>query len=85
MIGGRASEISAQLPHRNDQGANERDDGRGIRYRPRPDATPEAETSALASVYAFLLDPRRGKGGTRTAVSAVVPDGGPERRAEDSG
>jgi hypothetical protein len=28
----------------------------GIVYRPRADATPEAEISALSNVYAFVLD-----------------------------
>jgi hypothetical protein len=27
-----------------------------ITYTPRPDATPEAELSALASVYRFIID-----------------------------
>lgn len=27
-----------------------------ITYTPRPDATPEAELSALASIYRFVLD-----------------------------
>lgn len=37
-----------------------------IRYVARPDATPEGEAAALASVYRFLLE-RRAK---RTAVSS---------------
>ena len=30
--------------------------GRGITYAPRPDATPEAEVSALANVLRYALD-----------------------------
>jgi hypothetical protein len=32
-----------------------------IRYTSRPDATPEAEISALANVYRFVLDRRAKK------------------------
>jgi hypothetical protein len=32
-----------------------------ITYVPRPDATPEAELNALASVYSFILDSRAKK------------------------
>jgi hypothetical protein len=38
--------------------SDSRDD---IRYRPRPDATPEAERSALAAVYCYLLGCRARK------------------------
>ena len=42
--------------------------GMRIVYTPRPDATPEAERSALASVYRFVLDHQgREKGGRGTA------------------
>jgi hypothetical protein len=27
-----------------------------VTYEPRPDATPESETAALAAVYRFILD-----------------------------
>jgi hypothetical protein len=42
-----------------------------IIYTPRPDATPESEVAALASVYRFLLDCHaKKKGGP-----APTPDG----------
>jgi hypothetical protein len=39
-------------------------------YAPRPDATPEGELSALAAVYAFVLD-------CRTNTKTTQP-GGPD-------
>lgn len=33
----------------------------GIIYRPRPDATPEAELQALATVYEFIIESSQGK------------------------
>ena len=43
-----------------------------IAYAPRPDATPEAETYALANIYRFVLDCR--------AKKAAAPD----RRTDDA-
>jgi hypothetical protein len=44
-----------------------------IVYTPRPDATPESEASALASVYRFLLDRHANKdGGSATASDGVM-------------
>ena len=34
----------------------------GVYYSPRPEATPEAELSALANVYAFVLDSAKNRG-----------------------
>ena len=41
-------------------------------YAPRPDATPEAEVSALSACYAFILQQQREKqeGGPATAPDA---------------
>jgi hypothetical protein len=43
-----------------------------VTYVPRRDATPETEISALASVYAFILQSQREKqkGGAATAPDA---------------
>ena len=42
--------------------------GARIIYTPRPDVTPEAEISALATVYRFILDCHaRKEGGPATA------------------
>jgi hypothetical protein len=43
-----------------------------ISYSPRPDATPEAERNALASVYVFILQKHqeKHKGGAATAPDA---------------
>ena len=48
-----------------------------VAYAPRPDATPEAETDALASVYRFILDCRdcRAK---KEAAPESRPDAGKE-------
>ena len=42
-----------------------------IVYTPRPDATPESEVAALASVYRFLLDCHAKK----KSGPATTPDG----------
>jgi hypothetical protein len=34
----------------------------GFYYSPRPEATPEAELTALANVYAFVLDSAKNRG-----------------------
>jgi hypothetical protein len=44
-------------------------------YTPRPDATYEAELSALAGVYTFVLDWRKKK---------AAPADGPKTRRKDS-
>ena len=42
-----------------------------LTYRTHPDATPEAELNATASVYRFILDCQaRKKGGAATALDA---------------
>ena len=48
-----------------------------ITYAPRPDATPEAELEALASVYRFILDRKAKKKGARP--------GAPDARKESNG
>jgi hypothetical protein len=47
----------------------------GIVYRPRQDATPEGELSALSAVYKFLLDCRAKK----------YPAAGPSERGKHDG
>jgi hypothetical protein len=49
-----------------------------IEYAPRPDATPEAELSALAAVYRFVLDCRAKK----EAAPESRPED-PERRSDE--
>ena len=51
-----------------------------INYAPRPDATPEAELSALASVYRFVLDARAKK----EAAPESRPKDEKERSVHDS-
>jgi hypothetical protein len=50
-----------------------------IRYAQRPDATPEAELSALAAVYRFVLDCR--------AKKEAAPESRPDdaRKDQDAG
>ena len=43
-----------------------------IVYTPRPDATPESEVAALASVYRFLLVDGHVK---KEGIPATAPDG----------
>lgn len=51
-----------------------------ISYAPRPDATPEAETSALASVYRYIILDCRAK-------KEAAPESRPEdaRKDQDAG
>lgn len=51
-----------------------------IAYGTRPDATPEAERSALANVYRFILDCHKKK----EAASADRPADEKERSRNDS-
>ena len=52
-----------------------------ISYAHRPDATPEAESSALTNVYRFVLDCHAKKGAATSPVSR--PDDGTKVK-EDS-
>jgi hypothetical protein len=54
-------------------------DSSSITYTPRPDATPEAELSALASAYRFVLDCR--------AKKEAAPESRPDdaRKDQDAG
>ena len=48
----------------------------GIIYRPREDATPEAELDALAGVYRFILDRHADRHAKKMAAErAPAPDG----------
>ena len=47
-----------------------------ITYAPRPDATPEAELDALASVYRFVLD--CGDARRADAMKKATRPGGPD-------
>lgn len=51
--------------------------GAHIAYTPRPDATPEAELSALAAVYKFLVE-------RKEAAPESRPDDAKERSWNDS-
>ena len=53
---------------------------RSISYKTRSDATPEAELSALASVYRFVLDRRR----DREKPPIVAASRKPARRPRDA-
>jgi hypothetical protein len=54
-----------------------------ITYTPRPDATPEAELSALANVYKLVLDNHARKKGSRPAAPDD-PERSSDARAESS-
>ena len=51
-----------------------------VSYIPRPNATPEAELSALAAAYRFILDSKKKKEGSRPGA----PDDEKERSVHDS-
>jgi hypothetical protein len=53
-----------------------------LSYTPRSDATPEAEISALANVYRFVLDCHAKKRGRLLDKSG--PNDGKERSVDDS-
>ena len=58
-----------------------------ITYTPRPDATPEAELTALAAIYTFILSNSQVKGGrTRdlTNESTKKRTTGPGKKGEDN-
>ena len=40
-----------------------------IHYAPRPDATPEGELNALASIYSFVLDSAHKNAAGRTSTN----------------
>jgi hypothetical protein len=46
-----------------------------IIYTPRHDATPEAEISALAAVYAYLINTHNSKKAAECAATSDDPDG----------
>ena len=50
-----------------------------ITYTPHPDATPEAEASALANAYRFIFDSARKRG---RLLDKSGPDD-PERRSDE--
>ena len=45
-----------------------------IDYAPRPDATPEGELNALASIYRFVLD-----SANKNAAGRTITNGGDEK------
>jgi len=53
-----------------------------ISYGPRPDATPEAEVSALANIYTFIVD--RHVKQDAPGVSSTKGDDAKERSDSDS-
>jgi hypothetical protein len=53
-----------------------------ITYTPRPDATPEAELSALASVYRFIIDSHANT--NAAGVTSTNGDDAKERSLDDS-
>lgn len=55
-------------------------DSSAVSYTPRPDATPEAEVSALSNVYRFILDCHA----KQEAAPESRPDDEKERSQDDS-